>query len=225
MTGDVRAHVLAILHDPVTLPLVEEYFGKQTDGRPRFTGSWFERVEGGGDRPEAMNKMTPGDLLALRMLSVRVPTQAAIWALGDGAGQLRSLLKEIPVDITPRADESAEMLRDDDSALAKLWHALDRLRGIGPAIAGKLCARKRPELAPVYDLHVGAVLGRFNQFWRSIADLFEDTNVIDALAKHQEAVCEAGGRVTLLRTLDIAIWMHQHGYQWVSRELWPARHL
>jgi hypothetical protein len=74
----------------------------------------------------------------------------------------------------------------------------------------------------VYDQHVRAAAGRPESWWSAVADIFEDQAVLAALRGHQQAAREAGGNVTLLRALDIAIWMRQHGYQWARPELRPT---
>lgn len=57
--------------------------------------------------------------------------------------------------------------------------------------------------------------------WKSIADAFEDEALVSSLHALQQTAQSAGGEVTLLRTLDIAVWMRQHGYQWASPEHRP----
>jgi hypothetical protein len=55
---------------------------------PPFTGGRFDRLGGGGDRPEVGDIITSDDLIAVEMLSVRVPPKVALDLLeGDlGAG-------------------------------------------------------------------------------------------------------------------------------------------
>jgi len=57
---------------------------------------------------------------------------------------------------------------------------------------------------------VRAAAGRPESWWSAVADIFENQAVLAALRGHQQAAREAGGNVTLLRALDIAIWMRQH---------------
>jgi hypothetical protein len=49
---------------------VRRYYTPHPDGR--FTGAYFERCAGGGDRPEVANTVTAEDVVAVSMLSVRI---------------------------------------------------------------------------------------------------------------------------------------------------------
>lgn len=222
LTHDVRRRVLEVLRDTATRPLVEEYFRTDSAGQPLFTGSWFERVGGGGTPPEVRHGFTADDLVAVQMLSVTVPAEAAVWMLGRGAKELASLLEQIPVGVTPRDGQGAEMLRLDGGPLTQMWRLLHGQRGIGWVTAGKLCARKRPALAPVYDRHIRDTVGGPQRWWAEVADLFADAETLGLLAAHQAAARDAGGDVTLLRALDIALWMRQWGYQWARPAVRPA---
>jgi hypothetical protein len=219
MPSNVTARLTAVLSDELTGPLVGEYFKEGPDGVPWFTGAWFERIGGGGDTAPTANRITAEDLLAVQMLAVKIPAQAAIWMLGRGADRLAGYLAGIPVDLSPADPEGAKMLRKDDSALARLWHAIEGQWGVGWVMAGKLCARKRPALAPVFDQHVRDAAGIPVGWWSAVADLFADETVVRLLEEHRAVAQSSGGDVTLLRTLDIAIWMRQYGHRWASRDL------
>jgi Family of unknown function (DUF6308) len=69
-----------IFLDEYAAPLVREYFARD-DGRLLFSGALFERLGGGGDRPEVANRFTPDDIVAAKMLSVEVPRDASLWLL------------------------------------------------------------------------------------------------------------------------------------------------
>src|SRR5689334_7005081 len=77
--------------------LVGTYF--RAEGGVQFTGRMFERLAGGGDHPSRCDVFDATDLVAVTMLSVSVPAEAAIWILGDGADQLSALLRDIPADV------------------------------------------------------------------------------------------------------------------------------
>jgi hypothetical protein len=51
---------------------IDEYFGHR-DGQIPYTGAFFERLGGGGDRPAIAHEIVAEDLIAVTMLSVRVP--------------------------------------------------------------------------------------------------------------------------------------------------------
>ncbi|MFD5877344.1 DUF6308 family protein [Streptomyces yangpuensis] len=61
------------------IPDLRRYFGT---GLPcvtaPFTGSRFEHLAGGGDRPAVANPVTAEDLIAVQTLSVRIPAQVAL---------------------------------------------------------------------------------------------------------------------------------------------------
>lgn len=59
--------------EDVAVGLVREYFADDpATGRARYSGAYFERLGGGGDRPEVAYQITAEDLLAVSMLSVPV---------------------------------------------------------------------------------------------------------------------------------------------------------
>jgi hypothetical protein len=80
---------------------------------------------------------------------------------------------------------------------------------LGPVAAGKLLARKRPHLIPVYDSHVKVALGReriHNTWWSDLrCQLTTDAGLIPEL---ESVRARAGvGHLSLLRTFDIMCWM------------------
>lgn len=182
-----------------------------------FTGAWFDRLV----EPAAPNRLTAADLVAVSMLSVTVPARAAVWILGEGAAEIESLLREVPngVDLWEAGGAIA-----DDAPLAMLWLRLqakssqweggDDANGIGPVIAGKLLATKRPRLVPVYDAVVAEALGSFDKgtFWRSWQLAFEDPELLPAVRRVQAEAAEENPAIaglSALRVLDIVIW-HQN---------------
>jgi hypothetical protein len=65
-----------------------------------FTGAWFERFDGGGDRNTVAGRFTTEDLTAVTMLSVNVPPRAAWLLVTDPGGTFSRLLTEIPAGRT-----------------------------------------------------------------------------------------------------------------------------
>jgi Family of unknown function (DUF6308) len=200
----------------VAVGLVEAYFADDpATGRPRYSGASFERLGGGGDRPEVAYQFTAEDLLAVSMLSVRVIRYYALHVLEYRAREASALLAQIPTDVR-LADDGAGQLIAEDGPAGELWQLLrdikprpqDRNR-LGPVAAGKLLARKRPHLIPVYDSHIKKVLARPSDdhwWWRDLrCQLAKDGDLIGEL----EAVrARAGaGHLSLLRTFDIMCWM------------------
>lgn len=197
--------------------LVRDYFAVDpSTGRARYSGAHFDRLGGGGDRPETAHRITAEDLLAVSMLSVPVVGYYALHVLDYRADEINGLLAQVPPDLDLTDDRAADVIADGGPAW-QLWELLrdikprpqDRRR-LGPVAAGKLLARKRPRLIPVYDSHVKSALGRRrdDQDWWS--DLRHQLITDLALARELEAVRARAdaGHLSLLRTFDIMCWMY-----------------
>ena len=195
--------------------LVKRYLAPDsTTGRARYSGAYFERIGGGGDRPETAYQFTAEDLLAVTMLSVRIEGYHALHVLDYQARELSNLLTQIPPDISLQ-DPDAEALIAEDGPGWKLWDAIRDIEPrpedhrIGPVAAGKLLARKRPHLIPVYDSRIKKVLKRprtDNSWWHDLrGQLTSDHDLL----RHLQAVrAGAGaGHMSLLRVFDVMCWM------------------
>jgi len=182
-----------------------------------FTGAWFERLAD-TDQP---NRITASDIIAVSMMSVTVPARSVIWILNDGAAEIERLLGDIPIDLD--IWDATEGLEGEGS-LAALWSRLQErtaqweggqdASGIGPVIAGKLLATKRPRLVPLFDAVVADALGSYEHgsYWRSWKEAFDDPELLPGvLAVQAEAAKEHPEIAALspLRILDIVIW-HQN---------------
>lgn len=189
--------------------LVREYFQRPRGDRGGFTGAWFEHLGGGGDREDVQDGYTATDLVAVTMLSVSVPPRAAKVLLEEEPDRFSELLGRIPTGATILTDEGQAQLRDSNSPANELWRALDGLHGVGWVTAGKLLARKRPHLVPVWDRDVSAYLGGPSNTWTMFADAFRDEALV---ARLEEVRSDAGVQgVSLLRVLDVVMWRTAHG--------------
>jgi hypothetical protein len=114
------------------------------------------------------------------------------------------------------ADDESEHLIAQGGPAWELWQLLREIKPrpqdkkhLGSVAAGKLLARKRPQLIPVYDSYVRKILRRpwNDQTWWS--DLRCQLVKDDALVGELESVrARAGaGHLSLLRTFDIMCWM------------------
>lgn len=194
--------------------LVAAYLATDSAGRARYSGAYFERLGGGGDRPEIAFRFMSEDLLAVSMLSVRIDGYHALHVLEYEAGKLNGLLAEIPPGVE-LADAQAERLIAEDGPAQALWQAICDVwprpedKHIGPVAAGKLLARKRPHLIPVYDSRVKMVLSRprvDDLWWRDLRDqLISDHDLVRELESVRARA--GGGHLSLLRTFDIMCWM------------------
>jgi Family of unknown function (DUF6308) len=204
--------------EDVAVRLVEAYFADDpATGRARYSGSYFEKIGGGGSRPETAYQFTAEDLLAVSMLSVPVVRYYALHVLDYRARELSGLLADIPLDVTLPDPEAGDLIAEGGPAQA-LWQVLhdikprpqDRNR-LGPVAAGKLLARKRPTLIPVYDSHVKQVLRRptnDQSWWHDLrCQLITDEDLVREL---ESVRARAGAcHLSLLRTFDIMCWMFE----------------
>ncbi|MCW2934907.1 MAG: hypothetical protein JWM19_5869 [Actinomycetia bacterium] len=213
----------------VAVRLVEKYFSKDDDGRTRYSGAYFERLGGGGDLPEVAYQVTAEDLLAVSMLSVRVIRYYALDVLVYQGREISGLLAQIPVDVKLTDDGADELIARGGPAW-ELWQLLHDIKPqlhrnrLGPVAAGKLLARKRPHLIPVYDSYVERVLRRTRTHGTWWGDLRCQLTKDAALVSELEAVrARAGaGHLSLLRTFDIMCWMlggSPEEAEWA--EAWP----
>ncbi|MFY1574762.1 DUF6308 family protein [Verrucosispora sp. WMMD703] len=185
----VRDRIRNVLAAPGVDRLVTTYF--DPDGP--FAGTLFDLL---GENPS--NLLTLDDLLATSLLDIswRPPAVRALLAEGD---HVTAGLAAIPANLDlwnagPYALQSAAALHQ--------W--LDRLHGVGPVIASKLLARKRPRLVPIHDEVVLRVVAPpANKFWVTLAAALTES----ALRQEIEELRPAGGdSISLLRLLDVAIW-------------------
>jgi hypothetical protein len=186
-----------------------------------FEGGRFEILDGGGDRPEARDRFTASDLLAVELVSVQVPARVILDLLEGALGEKAArLLRAIPASVPLWSDEAEHLIRKDGPANS-LWRLLDHEDGVGWVTAGKLLARKRPALIPVYDGIVRCAMGWPKDFWTALRHALRQNDGqlradVERLLKH----ADVPSAVTPLRGLDVAIWMHHRsshtGYQCVG---------
>lgn len=133
-----------------------------------------------------------------------------------GSTDLSASLAKIPTNVEPDADKGRRLLTEEDSPLRLLWRQLNSRHNIGWVTAGKLCARKRPAIAPVYDKVIRSAVGRPDSWWGLVTEVFAEAAIVKRLEELLEDADQPG--LTRLRVLDIAIWMRQHGYQWLPED-------
>jgi hypothetical protein len=174
------------------------YFGGKAGDK--FSGRWFEKFAAMGDP----NRFEPSDVIAVEALSVKVPPESAATLLLTEADRFNGLLERIPLD-TDLWQEDRSVI-ESGSAAHDLHTALDDLPKVGWVTAGKLMASKRPRLIPILDKEVKRVLkppkGRF---WVTMYDQLSNE---DCRQKITEACATAPAEISLLRRIDVALWMH-----------------
>ncbi|MEU3937970.1 DUF6308 family protein [Streptomyces sp. NPDC029044] len=188
---------------------LRRYFGVGLPtGVAGFTGSRFEHLAGGGDRPEVADRITAEDLVAVQALSVTVPAPVALDLLEGRLGaRLSGLLQAIPRDID-MVDADAVVVADGSPA-DRAWRLLEGQFDVGWVIAGKLLARKRPRLLPVYDKVVRCALGRPRpSFWLALhTALRADDRALHRQLLKLRQVAGVPETVSALRICDVAVWM------------------
>jgi hypothetical protein len=120
------------------------------------------------------------------------------------------LLSEIPTDVELGTDWAKDLVADGKHA-DQAWHLLDRQPEVGYMIAGKLMARKRPHLIPVYDQVIACLFGNPDHVWLRLHHrLAVDGGTLrDELAALRTRA-KIPATVSLLRVLEVALWMSHH---------------
>ncbi|GAB7186950.1 hypothetical protein ATKI12_6781 [Kitasatospora sp. Ki12] len=204
-----------------SLRLLRTYFTRRRErGDLWYSGAHFERLDGGGDRPGVADRFTADDLVAVTMLSVQVKPHGAVDLLTDPGGHWHRLLSAIPRDARLEDPDSDALVAPGGPA----WELWERLAdpaktypakpdGGGPVVAGKLLARKRPHLVPVYDERIKALFRRprtDRTFWADLAAaLRADGGAFRADLAEVRAEAGIGEEIGVLRVLDVIGWMHQ----------------
>jgi hypothetical protein len=200
----------------VARQLLADYFSS-------YTGSRFEKYLD----HEHPNEVTAQDLLAVSMLGVEIPADAAIWMLEDGRHEIGALLEQILPPTLAIWDEAADL--GSGSPAWQLWDYIRNNRwpigtgrsGLGRTKASKLLAAKRPHLFPVHDQHVAAALldDPDEDFWAAWQGRLRGS-AGEELRRAAEGLImglSAPPNLSVLRTLDIVVWMRVHGYKFSEK--------
>ncbi len=179
--------------DPATAPgYLRTYYGKP------YNGSYFDSW------PSTDHlRFTADDFVAVSFLSVFVPPMAARQLLDTRADHFARLLEAIGPD-TDLRDEQGPI--DPHWPVWQLYAELRHLPGIGPTIASKLCARKRPRLVPIYDSVVARVTDCYKRQWEPLRQQLRDNGLNERLMslRDEAALPES---LSPLRVYDVITWM------------------
>jgi hypothetical protein len=173
---------------------------------PPYAGGRFELLDGGGDRVEVCNCFTASDIVALKLLSVDLTALVALDLLeGALGGKAASLLQRISSSANLWDADAGDLIKKGGPA-DNLWRLLEKQDGVGWVTAGKLLARKRPALIPVYDNMVRCAYGWPQNAWTALRDALcqEDGSFLAALNDLKQR-SGLPGQVTLLRVLDVVV--------------------
>jgi Family of unknown function (DUF6308) len=172
---------------------------------PNFAGMTFSDL--GRNPPD---EIIADDLLAVALLDITWRPRVVRILLGSDRQRLSQMLAALPqaVDLW---DASEDTLRRIDV----LWDALTAIDGIGTASATKLLARKRPRLCPISDNVVIRAVDVPGRTWDVLRSLLQDPSARAEVEALRPAVA---ARASLLRILDVALWVSHSGSaaaQWV----------
>jgi hypothetical protein len=165
--------------------------------------------------------ITPADLLATTLLSVRIRPGAARRMLdrGDTRNTLLQKLRDLPDCDLANAGSPALTAMEGLYEAVKQVLSADTVKNPNAWVtASKLCARKRPDLFPVRDREICDYLGltrwrNYQMDWQVFRSLIGDPDIIAAIDLMSKATAEAAaGRLQVdqsrLRLLDAAIWTY-----------------
>jgi hypothetical protein len=199
--------LLSILRDDRSVPELRSYFNTDTpDAPPKYTGARFDTLDDGGGRDGVRNVITPHDLLAVACLDVTVPTPVALELVEGQLGrEIGKCLRDIPTDVVLGGAGAREHIAPRSPA-DEAWELLKASDNVGWVIAGKVLARKRPRLIPVWDNVVKCAYGRPRGAWLWLDGCLQDNRLGEELDRlHQEA--RLPKLISRLRVLDVVVWM------------------
>lgn len=166
------------------------------DPKKSFAGETFDLV---GRNPQG--RVVIDDLLAITTLDVHLKPPAIRLVLETERRTITRLLRAIPSDV-PLWEASS----DDLDAAAALWDFFDTLPGVGWVTAGKLLARKRADLIPIYDSVVQRQLNPGgSEYWEPLRKALTSKR----RRKNIDALKPPGisPQIGTLRILDSCVWM------------------
>ncbi|MFG2260262.1 DUF6308 family protein [Streptomyces mirabilis] len=199
--------------------LVEYFTRRRSSGDLFYSGAHFERLGGGGDAEHVADRFDSNDLLAITMLNVSLEPHGAINLLTDPDGHWARLLSLIPRDARLE-NPGSDALMEEGGPAWELWERLAGTKhypgkpdGSGPVVAGKLLARKRPHLIPIYDFRIKQLFERpkvDHSFWAALsAALRVDNGAFHDQLIHLRGKAGIGEDIGVLRVFDVIAWMLQ----------------
>ena len=114
------------------------HFDESGDPETSYTGRHFERLAGGGDRPDRAHCITAEDLIAVQTLSVTVPPETSVQLLEGHLGlAVNRHLRDVSTPVSLLDPRSGAHLADGSPA-DHCWRLLASgdAPGIGATIAG-----------------------------------------------------------------------------------------
>lgn len=198
---------VALQHDDdeAALKLLDRYYGPAFGAEKFFGGAAYDTWDSTGTRAADVDRFTADDLVAVTFLSVEVPAVAAHALLHTRREKFAELLRAVGPD-RDLVDEAEPF--PDDSAQWRLFAELRGLHKVGPTIASKLYARKRPRLRPIYDSVVGAVTGTQQHQWEPLRQaLREKDRYLHNRLLGLRAAAGLPEQLSVLRIFDVISWL------------------
>jgi hypothetical protein len=218
-----------LLDEEYARGLIHDYFRRDSAGYV-YSGAVFDTypadpASGITAQPGPPDHITDSDLVALSMLGIRVTGYVALIITQDRHEEIEALLAGIPADAHIEEEASAGLLARGGPAWT-LWELLREIKDrtkearFGAVAAGKLLARKRPNLIPIEDSRIAAVFSRRSpdrdeHWWDDVRSAALDhkaaasgTTLWRYLARLRDQ--EGIDYLPILRVLDIIGWMQAH---------------
>ena len=183
----------------------------------KFIGSQWDGFDPSGTRAASANVFTSDDVASAALLNTPVPGHAVVHLLITQRERFSELLRAVGPD-RDFIDVDPDPSGPDMAPVYELYEALEALPKIGPTIASKLVARKRPRLFPIIDAEL-----RQTVFQETRKDGYVGRALLHADFSAQERTmwqrlesyrCAAAlpAEVTTLRVFDVLAWMEAKAY-------------
>ena len=183
----------------------------------KFIGSQWDGFDPSGRRAASANVFTADDVASTALLNTPTSGHAVVHLLITQRERFAGLLEAVGpdrdfIDVDP--DPSGK----DMAPVYELYEALKTLPKIGPTIASKLVARKRPRLFPIVDAEL-----RQTVFYETRQDTHRGRQLLHAefsaqdrtlwkrLASYHSAA-SLPAEVSVLRVFDVLAWMEAKAY-------------
>jgi hypothetical protein len=208
--------------DDAALRLLTRYFAPVVGDPGSYTGAAWDDWDPSGRREQDFDEFTADDCMAVTLLSVDIPGQAAHTLLVKDRVRYSALLAEVGPDRD--LVELAESITDDWPA-SVLYRAVRELPKVGRTKTSKLLARKRPALIPIWDSVIGGVTQAGDYFWEPLRQQLRANDA--ALHRRLLRLRDQAGlsaSVTALRVFDVVCWMEgkDKGYKVLDEDA-PAQ--
>jgi hypothetical protein len=180
-----------LLDDASSRAKIEEYY--HPDGN--FAGHTF--LDLAPNQPYAIGVE---DLLAVTTLAVNpgAPAARALLPGGNLVHRVSALLARIPLGVAIWEATDRHLCQSH-----LLWSLLvGHAPNVGATTAGKILARKRPELIPIVDSVIKQKLQCApNSYWMTFRLVLKDS-------ERRSRISDLAPELPILRTLDTLMWMH-----------------